>query len=134
MRKRAQFSLDLMIVTAIMLVLFLSLFQYYIGKAEGSQLTREKVSATAISQALAGRIDNVLSAGNGTVAIFPLPETLDGGRAYSINVGNRRVEISFGSSTVSSLISTSKTSSGNLNSKKGSQVRISNIYDEIYLE
>lgn len=134
MAKRAQFSFDLLVIVAIMLVLFLSLFQYYSSKSEAALLTRHKASAKGISEGLASRANAVLQAGNGSQANFSLPEALADGVDYSVSAANRRVEVSFPNSAVSSLLLTSDVSSIDLNTRKGSEVLIRNIGGGLSIE
>ncbi len=125
--------MDLMLVIAIMLLLFLGLFQFYISKAESASIVRGKTSAKELSEGLAGRINAVLNAGNGTIANYSLPETLSDGKDYGISVSNRRVEISFESSTISSQITTSNINSIDLNSRKGTEIGIKNENGKIII-
>ncbi|MFH1750727.1 MAG: hypothetical protein ABH863_03555 [Candidatus Micrarchaeota archaeon] len=134
MARKAQFSIDLMMVLAIMLLLFLSLFQYYISKAETGRIIMDKSEAKLISGSLAGRIDAVLLAGNGTNANFILPKTLQNGRDYSIALQPRRLEILLSDFAVSAPLLTSAVHSGDLNSLKGSEITLQNIRGEIYIE
>ncbi len=125
-RGRAQFSLDLIIVGGIMLLLFLSLFQFYSSKAETAKIIRAKASAKEITEVLGGRIAAVLQAGNGSAIGYPLPASLADGEDYSISVRSRRVEISAFGSTISSLIPTSDVLPSDLNARKGSTIFIRN--------
>jgi len=134
MIKRGQFSFDLMIVVGIMLVLFLALFQFYVGKAEGAANTRAKLSAKAITDSLAARINSVAQSGNGTVSRFRLPQTIADGKNYTIGIPGRRVEVSADGMSVSSLISAAATVSGDLNLKKGGEIQISNVDNGIFVE
>ncbi|MEK6954030.1 MAG: hypothetical protein AABX01_03415 [Candidatus Micrarchaeota archaeon] len=134
MSKKAQFSFDLMVVISIMLLLFLGLFQFYIGKAEGASITRQKLSAKSISDTLASRMDSVLQAGNGTESKFSLPQTLSDGENYTIEIVGRRVDVVFNRASVSSLLSSSDLLSVDLNARKGTEIEISSIGGKIYLK
>ncbi|MFH0972017.1 MAG: hypothetical protein V1835_05640 [Candidatus Micrarchaeota archaeon] len=127
MSGRAQFSFDLMVVVGIMLVLFLSLFQFYISKSESVQIVREKTEAKALAENIAKQINSVLQAGNGSSASTMLPQKLDDGEDYSISVANRRVEIAVGGATASELVATSAVSPTNLDPMKGSRITFTNI-------
>lgn len=96
--KKAQVSLEFMIIASVALVIFLIFLSGYYEKIGPLQSNRKRIKASQLSSKSAQSINDVFLAGEGTSKTFYLPDYLPGNQEYNITVypDSRSVYIDWG--------------------------------------
>lgn len=128
---KAQFSIELIVVSAIILLIISSLFTIWMDKEEDVRKANQMWSAKKIVREIAAKINNVLQCGNGCSIELYLSEEMVGEYTFRTFPPGRRVEIIMDGEYVNALILTNNIE--NISVKSGEKVRITNINNRIYL-
>lgn len=98
---RAQFSVEFLIVSGLVFILFVILINFYFERVESARAAQVALSAQRVADSLANAINAVERGGNGSRAVTEIPETLATGIAYNVSIlgAGRRVEVAWNYST-----------------------------------
>jgi len=102
---KGQISIDFLIIVIFAFLIFLELFQVYYYESNSAMIIESKASALRVANIVARAINEVLKA-NETSMVVTLPETLDTGDTYYLEVkaAGRRVEVFWPVSTQNSSV------------------------------
>jgi len=88
---KAQISMDLLFIAAVVLILFLFLFQIYLQRADSVRIFQSGLAAQRVADDIGRSIDHAWLGGNGSVSHASLPESLPNGMAYNVSLRGRQV-------------------------------------------
>jgi hypothetical protein len=92
--RAGQISFDFLVIALFTFIIFLEMFQAYALESASARITESRISALRVGSIVARAI-NRISRENGTSAIVALPESLDTGDTYYLNVTAswRRIDV-----------------------------------------
>ena len=95
--KKAQVTVDFLIIFAIALIMFMLLFNMAIDKSRQFSMQSSQLYARQLADKIGLEINRVFLAGDGPLKSIILPETMHNNIDYSINFypNNRLVEINY---------------------------------------
>jgi len=136
-KAKAQVSADLLIISAVVFMLFLFLFEIYANGIQSTRILATQLAAQRAADDVARAIDRAWLAGNGSVAHMSLPGSLPGGLPYNVSIQGRQVTLVYsageGARVAGAGMATSNVSAVNFTMGSGSErpLNVTNINGSI---
>jgi len=94
---KGQISWDMLMIAAVVLIIFLFLFQVYTDRAQSVRTFEMQLAAQRVADGIGRTIDHSWLGGNGSVSHSLLPESLPHGEPYNVSIRGRQVLVLYNS-------------------------------------